>query len=83
LWRLSEAADTCFGTAEWPAHIREPQATVEFDVDDVDAAAAELAAAGYELLHEPRTMPWGQRIVHVMSPEGLLVGLSFTPEMRE
>jgi catechol 2,3-dioxygenase-like lactoylglutathione lyase family enzyme len=83
LWRLSEAAEVCFGTKEWPAHIAEPQATVEFDVDDVDAAAQEMAAAGYSLLHEPRTMPWGQRIVHVMSPEGLLVGLTYTPQMRE
>jgi catechol 2,3-dioxygenase-like lactoylglutathione lyase family enzyme len=83
LWRLSEAAEACFGTAEWPADLPEPQATVEFDVDDVDAAAAEMQAAGYRLLHEPRTMPWGQRITHVMSPEGLLVGITYTPAMRE
>ena len=83
LWRLSEAAEACFGTKEWPSHIPEPQATVEFDVDDVDAAAAELQAAGYTLLHEPRTMPWQQRIVHVMSPENLLIGITYTPSMRE
>jgi hypothetical protein len=35
------------------------------------------------LLHEPRTMPWHQRIVHVMSPEGLLIGLSYTPWFRD
>jgi hypothetical protein len=28
-------------------------------------------------------MPWGQRIVHVLSPEHLLVGLTYTPWMRE
>ena len=83
LWRLSEAAEVCFGTKEWPSHVPEPQATVEFDVDDVDAAATELQAAGYTLLHEPRTMPWQQRIVHVMSPENLLIGLSYTPQMRD
>jgi predicted enzyme related to lactoylglutathione lyase len=83
LWRLSEAAEVCFGTPEWPADVPEPQATIEFDVDDVDAAAAELQAAGYKLLHEPRTMPWGQRIAHVMSPENLLIGLTITPAMRE
>ena len=44
---------------------------MEFDVDDVDAAAAELQGAGYALLHEPKTMPWGQQIVHVLSPERL------------
>jgi catechol 2,3-dioxygenase-like lactoylglutathione lyase family enzyme len=83
LWRLADAAESCFGTSEWPPDVPVPQATIEFDVDDVDSAAAELRDAGYTLLHEPRTMPWGQRIVHVMSPEHLLVGLTFTPWMRE
>jgi len=83
LWKLSDAAEACFGTKEWPNDIPVPQATVEFDVDDVDAAAAELRAAGYSLVHDPVTMPWGQRIVHVLSPESLLVGLTYTPAMRE
>ncbi len=83
LWPLSEAAEACFGTKEWPADVPVPQATIEFDVDDVDAAADELQADGYTLLHEPKTMPWGQRIVHVLSPENLLVGLTYTPLMRE
>ena len=83
LWKLSDAAEACFGTAEWPRDIPAPQATVEFDVDDVDAAAEELRAAGYALLHEPKTMPWGQQIVHVLSPERLLVGLTYTPAFRE
>jgi predicted enzyme related to lactoylglutathione lyase len=83
MWRLSEAAEACFGTPEWPADLPEPQATIEFDVDDVDAAAEELVESGYTLLHEPKTMPWGQRIVHVLSPEHLLVGLTYTPQMCE
>jgi predicted enzyme related to lactoylglutathione lyase len=83
LWRLADAAEACFGTREWPPDVPMPQATIEFDVDDVDAAAAELRDAGCTLLHEPKTMPWGQRIVHVLSPEHLLVGLTYTPAMRE
>ena len=83
LWKLSDAAEACFGRKEWPSDVPVPQATVEFDVDDVDAAAEELRAAGYALVHDPVTMPWGQRIVHVMSPERLLVGLTYTPAMRE
>src|SRR5438046_10511507 len=75
LWRLSDAAEACFGTKEWPSDVPVPQATVEFDVDDVDAAAGELRATGYALLHDPVTMPWGQRLVHVVAPEGLLVGV--------
>ena len=83
LWKLSDAAEAVFGAPAWPSDIPVPQATVEFDVDDVDGAAAELQAAGYTLLHDPVTMPWGQRIVHVLSPERLLVGLTYTPAMRE
>lgn len=52
LWPLSEAARACFGTAEWPADIPVPQASVEFEVPDVGAAAAELRAKGYRLIHD-------------------------------
>src|SRR5260221_11458227 len=50
LWPLTEAAQACFGTDEWPADLMTPQASIEFEVDDVPAAAAELPAAGYTLL---------------------------------
>src|SRR3954454_20731669 len=42
LWPLSEAATACFGTAEWPSGVPVPQASIEFEVADVDAAAKEL-----------------------------------------
>jgi catechol 2,3-dioxygenase-like lactoylglutathione lyase family enzyme len=83
LWRLEDAAESCFGTREWPAELPVPQATVEFDVDDVDAAAREMEAAGYTLVHDTRTEPWGQVVARVLSPEGLLIGLTYTPWMRE
>jgi catechol 2,3-dioxygenase-like lactoylglutathione lyase family enzyme len=83
LWPLTEAAQACFGTAEWPTDLMTPQASIEFEVDDVPAAAAELQAAGYTLLHEPRTEPWGQSIARVLDPNGLIVGVSFTPHLRE
>ena len=35
LWPLSEAANACFGTSEWPAEIPAPQASIEFEVADV------------------------------------------------
>src|SRR5262249_8499789 len=60
LWPLSEAAVACFGETEWPSAIPVPQASIEFEVPDVAAAAAELAAKGYRLIHERRTEPWGQ-----------------------
>jgi catechol 2,3-dioxygenase-like lactoylglutathione lyase family enzyme len=79
LWPLSEAATACFGTAEWPAEIPVPQASIEFEVSDVEAAAAELAAKGHRLLHEARTEPWGQVTARLLSPEGLLVAVCFSP----
>jgi catechol 2,3-dioxygenase-like lactoylglutathione lyase family enzyme len=81
LWPLAEAAEACFGTPEWPADLVTPQASIEFEVDDVPAAAAELQARGYELIHEPRTEPWGQTIARVLDPNGLIVGVCVTPHL--
>jgi catechol 2,3-dioxygenase-like lactoylglutathione lyase family enzyme len=83
VWPLSEAARSCFGTDAWPADIPAPTATIEFDVDDVGAAAAEMEASGYRLLHAARTEPWGQTVARLLSPEGVLVGLSYAPWFRE
>jgi catechol 2,3-dioxygenase-like lactoylglutathione lyase family enzyme len=83
VWPLEQAAESCYDTKEWPAGVPVPQAWVEFDVTDVEAAAAELEAGGHTLVHGARTMPWGQTLARLLSPEGLLVGLAHTPWMRE
>ncbi len=83
LWPLSEAASACFGTTDWPDDIAVPQASIEFEVDDVAAAAAELTAKGYRLIHEARTEPWSQITARLLSPEGLLVAVCYTPAFRE
>jgi len=83
VWPLSEAAEACFGTSRWPDTHPVPQASVEFDVDDVEAAARELEAQGYRLLHPPRTEPWGQGIARLQSSDGVIVGVSYTPWMRD
>lgn len=83
LWPLDDAAESCFGDREWPANTPAPQAWIEFDVDDVSAAAEELRANGYRLLVGPKTEPWGQTVARLQSPEGLLVGVTMTPWMRE
>jgi catechol 2,3-dioxygenase-like lactoylglutathione lyase family enzyme len=85
LWPLSEAADACFGTDTWPADIPEPTAGLELDVatpEDVAPAAAEMAARGYRLLVEPKVEPWGQTVARLLSPEGILVGIVYTPWMH-
>ena len=46
-------------------------------------AADELRAAGYELVHEAREEPWGQTVARILSPEGLIVGISYAPWMHD
>lgn len=79
IWPLSDAATSCFGTAEWPDDVPVPQATIEFEVADVAAAAKELTDRGYELIHDTKVEPWGQTIARLLGPEGLLVALCYTP----
>jgi catechol 2,3-dioxygenase-like lactoylglutathione lyase family enzyme len=86
VWPLSQAAEACFGTAGWPAERPVPQASVEFEVASVAAvaeAAAELEAAGHTLLHGSRTEPWGQTVARLLSPEGLVVGVSYAPSLHD
>jgi catechol 2,3-dioxygenase-like lactoylglutathione lyase family enzyme len=82
VWPLSQAAEACFGTPEWPADRPVPQASVEFEVRDADAvgaAAAELGSAGFTLLHGAREEPWGQTVARLQSLEGVVVGISYAP----
>lgn len=83
LWPLSEAAHACFGTAEWPTDLPVPQASIEFEVSDVAAAASELEAKGYRLIHDARTEPWKQITARLLSPEGLLVAVCYTPTFHD
>jgi hypothetical protein len=83
LWPLSQVAESCFGNGSWPDNIPAPHAWLEFDVDSVEAATAALQSAGYRMLVKNKKEPWGQVVSRFISPEGLLVGITFTPSMRE
>jgi catechol 2,3-dioxygenase-like lactoylglutathione lyase family enzyme len=86
IWPLDQAAQATFGTTEWPADRLVPQAWIEFDVSSPEAVAPaveELRANGLEILVEAHEEPWGQTTSRLMSPEGLLVGVSYTPWMHE
>ncbi len=83
LWPLTSAAESCFGSPHWPEDRAVPQAWIEFDVPDVGAASAELEARGYELVVRDRLEPWGQTVTRLLSPEGLLVGITHTPWQRD
>lgn len=83
LWPLSQAAQSCFGRDAWPDDVPIPQAWLEFDVGSVENATAELESKGYKMLVKNKKEPWGQVVSRFLSPEGLLVGLTFTPMMRK
>ena len=83
LWPLSQAAQSCFGKDSWPKDIPAPQAWLEFDVDSVEKATAVLESGGYRMLVKNKKEPWGQIVSRFISPEGILVGITFTPWMRE
>jgi catechol 2,3-dioxygenase-like lactoylglutathione lyase family enzyme len=86
LWPLSQAAESCFGTDTWPKEIAAPQAWIEFDVESPEAVAGavnELEAAGHRTLRGVHEEPWGQTTSRLLSPEGLLVGITYTPWMHK
>lgn len=82
LWPLAHAALSVFGSEEWPADLPVPQAWVELDVASPEAVAqavTELTARGQRLLTPAHDEPWGQTTARLLSPEGLLVGVTYTP----
>jgi catechol 2,3-dioxygenase-like lactoylglutathione lyase family enzyme len=85
VWPLSQAAQACFGSEEWPSDRPVPQASIEFEVEDADAVQAgaeELRCDGFALLHDARTEPWGQTVARLQSVEGAIVGISFAPTLH-
>lgn len=83
LWPLSHAAHSCFGKEAWPEDIPVPQAWLEFDVESVETATSQLEARGLQMLVKNKREPWGQTVSRFLAPEGLLIGISFTPFLRE
>lgn len=61
----------CPGSAEPGAN---RTACIEFQVEDVDAEFNRLKDR-VELIHEPKTMPWGNRTFQFRDPEGSAVSL--------
>ena len=86
IWPLADAAESTVGTREWPADLPTPTTWMELDLENpeaVVAAAAEMEASGHRLLKQAGMEPWGQTTARLLSPEGLLLGLTFTPWMHE
>jgi len=86
VWPLSQAAQACFGTSEWPSDRPVPQTSVEFEVESEQAvgeAGKELEAAGFTLLHPARKEPWGQTVARMQSAENAIVGISYAPWLHD
>lgn len=83
LWPLSQVAESCFGSKSWPNDVPIPQMCVEYEVEDVSTATEVLKHEGYKLLIANRTEPWKQIVTRFLSPEGILVGLTYTPWLRD
>jgi catechol 2,3-dioxygenase-like lactoylglutathione lyase family enzyme len=83
LWPLSQAAESCFGNSAWPDTLPAPHAWLEFDVEDLESATAELESMGYPMLLKNKKEPWGQTVSRFLDSDGILVGLTYTPSMRD
>jgi hypothetical protein len=82
LWPLSQVAESCFNRTSWPEEIPVPQAWLEFEVENLEQATADLELQGYRMLIRNKKEPWGQTVSRFLSPEGLVVAATLTPQMR-
>jgi uncharacterized glyoxalase superfamily protein PhnB len=79
---VTPGATLAIGSAEtvalWKEGSAEPganrSACIEFQVDDVDAEYQRLEGR-VNLVHEPKTMPWGNKTFQFRDPEGTAVSL--------
>lgn len=79
---ITPSATLAIGSAETVALFSEGSAepaanrtaTLEFMVDDVDAEFERLKD-DVEIVHAPKTMPWGNRTFQFRDPEGTIVAL--------
>jgi hypothetical protein len=51
--------------------------------EDVERATAALESHGYRMLVKNKKEPWGQTVSRFLAPEGLLVGVTYTPMLRD
>ena len=82
IWSREAAAEATLGDKEAASRI--PLGfTVEFEVDEVQAAADTLESKGWKVLQAPRTEDWGQTTSRFLSPSGALCGVAETPWAKE
>lgn len=67
-----------FGKADDAPYIPPAGVGMLLQVDDVDAFYRLAQQRGLPIAQEPTTFPWGQRILRLSDPDGIVVSL-FTP----
>ena len=82
IWSREAATEATLGDKEAASRIPLGFA-VEFEVDEVQAAADTLESKGWKVLQAPRTEDWGQTTSRFLSPSGALCGVAETPWARE
>ncbi|MGQ4489289.1 VOC family protein [Streptomyces sp. 372A] len=53
-----------------------PRMLLSIGVDDVDATLGRVEALGGSVSRAPNDMPWGQRVAHILDPDGNPVNLT-------
>ncbi|MGW0410367.1 VOC family protein [Streptomyces collinus] len=53
-----------------------PRILLSISVDDVDETLGRVAALGGSVRGGPNDMPWGQRVAHILDPDGNPVNLT-------
>ena len=82
IWSREAAAEATLGDKEAASRI--PLGfTVEFEVNEVQAASSTLESKGWKVLQAPRTEDWGQTTSRFLSPSGALCGIAETPWARD
>ena len=81
VWSREAAAEATFGDKAAVERIS-PGFTIEFEVDEVPAAAQSLERRRLQLVHGPREEPWGQTTARFPSPSGVICGFAETPWAR-
>ena len=82
IWSREAAAEATLGDKEAASRI--PLGfTVEFEVNEVQAASSTLESKGWKVLQAPRTEDWGQTTSRFLSPGGALCGVAETPWARD
>ncbi|GGM72047.1 extradiol dioxygenase [Lentzea pudingi] len=76
-YRMLKIGDAELGLVAQPADLSAPSRIVlSIDVADVDALLPLVEGAGGRVRGPSNDMPWGQRVAHVLDPDGNPVNLT-------